>query len=86
MLNRVLDGLTEVLSSSNFMTYVPALNNMRALASLRESLGRAKDARHQKTFVQDHDKCKSLRNSLADSCHASTPHISDCKTFNVLAL
>jgi hypothetical protein len=56
------------------MTNVLALNNMWALASMRESQGRVEDARHwysqalrgyEKTLGPDHDKCESLRISLA---------------------
>jgi tetratricopeptide (TPR) repeat protein len=74
MCQRALDGYAEVVSPDNLMTNVLALNNMWALASLRESRGRVEDARHwysqalrghEMTFGPDHDKCESLRSSLA---------------------
>ncbi|KAF1829960.1 hypothetical protein BDW02DRAFT_124922 [Decorospora gaudefroyi] len=74
MLQRVLDGYAKVVSPDNLMTYVPALNNMGAFASLRESQGCVDDARwwysqallgYEKTFGRDHDKCESLRTKLA---------------------
>jgi tetratricopeptide (TPR) repeat protein len=74
MLQRALDGYARAISLENLMTYVPALNNMRVFASLRESQGRVEDARHwysqalvgyEKTFGPDHDRCESLRTSLA---------------------
>jgi tetratricopeptide (TPR) repeat protein len=37
MLQRALDGHAKAISPENLMTYVPALNNMWALASLHES-------------------------------------------------
>ena len=52
----------------------PALNNMGAFASLRESQGRVEDARYwysqalvgyEKTFGPDHNKCEPLRTKLA---------------------
>jgi tetratricopeptide (TPR) repeat protein len=74
MYQRALDGYANAISAEALMTHVPALNNMWALASLRESQGRVEDARHwysqalqgyEKTFGTDHDKCESLRTSLA---------------------
>jgi hypothetical protein len=63
-----------VVSLDNLMTYVPALNNMSAFASLRESQGRVDIARlwysqallgYEKTFEPDHGKYESLRTKLA---------------------
>jgi hypothetical protein len=74
MHQRALDGYAKAITPKDFMTYVPALNNMWAFASLRESQGRVDDARHwysqallgyEKTFGPDHDKCETLRNKLA---------------------
>jgi hypothetical protein len=75
MYRRALAGYAKVISPDQLMTYVPALNNMWTFAILRESQGRAEDARHwysqalrgyEKTFGQDHSKCLPLRNKLAD--------------------
>jgi tetratricopeptide (TPR) repeat protein len=74
MYQRALDGYAKAISPKDLMTYVPALRNMWALASLRESQGRVDDARHwysqalvgyEKTFGPDYDKCETLRNQLA---------------------
>jgi tetratricopeptide (TPR) repeat protein len=74
MLQRTLDGYRKVIRPHNLMTYVPALNNMWAFASLRESQSRVDDARwwysqalvgYEKTFGLDYNKCESLRNKLA---------------------
>jgi tetratricopeptide (TPR) repeat protein len=74
MYQRALDGYAKAISAETLMTCVPVLNNMWALASLRENQGRVEDARywysqalrsHEKTFRTDHDKCESLRTSLA---------------------
>jgi tetratricopeptide (TPR) repeat protein len=74
MYERALDGYEKAISPKGPMTYVPALNNMWAFASLRESQGHVDDARHwysqallgyQKTFGPDHNKCEPLRNKLA---------------------
>jgi tetratricopeptide (TPR) repeat protein len=75
MLQRALDGYAAAVSADSLSTNVPALNNMWAFASLRDSQGRTEDARHwysqalrgyEKTFGQDHSKCLRLRNKLAD--------------------
>jgi hypothetical protein len=64
----------KAISPKDLLTYIPALNNMWAFASLRESQGRVDDARdwysqallgYQKTFGPDYDKCETLRNQLA---------------------
>jgi tetratricopeptide (TPR) repeat protein len=74
MLQRALDGYAKATSSDNVMTYVPALNNMWAFASLRESQGLIDDARdwylqallgYQKTLGPHHGRCELLRNQLA---------------------
>ncbi|KAH6383964.1 hypothetical protein HBI60_252390 [Parastagonospora nodorum] len=74
MYQRALDGYAKAISPKDLMTYVPALRNMWAFASLRESQGCADDARHwysqtlvgyEKTFGPDYAKCESLRASLA---------------------
>jgi tetratricopeptide (TPR) repeat protein len=46
MYRRALAGYAKVISPDQLMTYVPALNNMWTFASLRESRGRAEEARH----------------------------------------
>jgi tetratricopeptide (TPR) repeat protein len=74
MYQRALDGYARALSPEDLMTYIPALNNMCAFASLRQSQGRVEDARHwylqallgyEKTFGPDHNKCETLRTKLA---------------------
>jgi tetratricopeptide (TPR) repeat protein len=74
MYQRALDVYAKAISPKDLLTYIPALNNMWAFASLRESQGRVDDARdwylqallgHQKTFGPDYDKCETLRNQLA---------------------
>jgi tetratricopeptide (TPR) repeat protein len=74
MYQRALDGYAKAISPKDLITYVPALKNMWAFASLRESQGRLDDARdwysqallcYEKTFGPDYDKCKTLRNKLA---------------------
>jgi tetratricopeptide (TPR) repeat protein len=74
MLQRALDGYTQAISPDVLMTYIPALNNMWAFASLRGSQGRVEDARYcyshalvgyEKTFGPDHNKCELLRTKLA---------------------
>jgi tetratricopeptide (TPR) repeat protein len=71
---RALGGYAKAISPENLMTYVPALNNMWAFASLRESQGLIDDAidwysqvllGYQKTLGPDHDRCEFLRNKLA---------------------
>jgi hypothetical protein len=73
MLQRSLDGYAKAISPDSLVTYVPALNNMWAFASLRESQGCVDDARYwylqvlrgyEKTFGSDYDKCESVRNKL----------------------
>jgi tetratricopeptide (TPR) repeat protein len=73
MLQRALDGYARAISLENLMTYLPALINMWAFASLRESQDCVKDAKHwysqallgyEKTFGLDYDKCRSLRTKL----------------------
>jgi tetratricopeptide (TPR) repeat protein len=74
MYQRALDGYTNAIGPDSLITYVPALNNIWAFASLRKSQGRVEDARHwysqalvgyEKTFGPDHDRCESLRTSIA---------------------
>jgi tetratricopeptide (TPR) repeat protein len=74
MYQRALDGYAQTISPDFFMTYVPALNNMWAFASLRKSQNHVDDARdwysqalvgYEKTFGPEHDKCESLRDELA---------------------
>jgi hypothetical protein len=74
MLQHALDGYAKAFTPHNLMTFVPALNNMWAFASLCELQGRANDARHwylqalqgyQRTFGLEHDKCQPLRDKLA---------------------
>jgi tetratricopeptide (TPR) repeat protein len=74
MYQRALEGYAKAISPKDLMTYVPALKNMWAFASLRESQGRVDDARHwysqalvgyEKTFGLDYKECASLRNNLA---------------------
>jgi tetratricopeptide (TPR) repeat protein len=78
MYQRALDGYVKAISPKDLITYVPALDNMRAFASLRESQGRVDDARdwylqalvgYEKTFGPEHDKCETLRNKLASLVH-----------------
>jgi hypothetical protein len=78
MYQRALDGYAKAISPKDLITYVPALNNIWAFASLRESQGRLDDARYcysqalvgyEKTFGPDHDKCKPLRNKLTSLVH-----------------
>ena len=73
MLQRALDGYAKAIHPNNRFTFIPALDNMWAFASLRKSQGRVEDARHwhlqallgyEKTFGQDHDKCQALRDKL----------------------
>jgi tetratricopeptide (TPR) repeat protein len=82
MYQRALDGYEKAISPRDLVTFVPALKNMWAFASLRESQGRVDDTRHWysqalvgygKTFGPDHDKCKPLRNKLGkrQSCLAN---------------
>jgi hypothetical protein len=74
MLQRALDGYAQAIGPGSLVTYVPALDNMWAFASLRESQGCVDDARHwysqalvgyEKSFGPDHNKCKPLRTTLA---------------------
>jgi tetratricopeptide (TPR) repeat protein len=74
MYQRALDGYVKAINPKDLMTYVPALNNMWAFASLHKSQGCVDNARdwylqallgYQKAFGPDHDKCKTLRNQLA---------------------
>jgi tetratricopeptide (TPR) repeat protein len=74
MYQRALDGYAQAISPVILLTYVPALNNMWAFASLRESQSRVEDSRHwysqaligyEKTFGLDHGKCEPLRTNLA---------------------
>jgi hypothetical protein len=73
MYQRALDRYAKAISLKDLITYVLALNNIWAFASLRESQGRLDDARYcysqalvgyEKTFGLDYDKCKPLRNKL----------------------
>jgi len=67
-------------------TYVPALNHkwVILLCAKAYTVGRTLDtdtrkpsqATYQNIFGQDHDKCKSLRNNLADSSYAISAYIS----------
>ena len=68
-----MNGYAKATHPDKLLTCVPTLNNMWALASLRESQGRVEDARHwylqsllgyEKTFGQDHEKCQALRDNL----------------------
>jgi tetratricopeptide (TPR) repeat protein len=92
MLQRALDGYARAISLENLMTYVPALNNMCAFASLRESQGRVEDARdwysqalvgYEKTFGPDYDRCESLRTSLALLVHGGETQSSLADTTSV---
>jgi tetratricopeptide (TPR) repeat protein len=74
MLQRALDGYAKAFTAHKLMTFIPALDNMWAFASLRELQGRGNDARHwylqalqgyQRTFGPEHDKCQPLRDKLA---------------------
>jgi tetratricopeptide (TPR) repeat protein len=74
MYERALNGYSKAISPRHLGTYVPALNNMWAFASLCEDQGRIDDARdwysqallgYQKPFGQDHEKCETLRKQLA---------------------
>jgi tetratricopeptide (TPR) repeat protein len=74
MYQRALAGYAKAIHPNNLLTCVPALNNMWAFASLRQSQGRIEDARHwyshalsgyEKTFGERSDKCQALRNNLA---------------------
>ena len=73
MYQRALAGYAKAVHPDSLLTFVPALNNMWAFASLRESQGCVDDARHwylqallgyEKTFGQEHDKCQALRDNL----------------------
>ena len=74
MYQRALAGYAKAIHPDNLLTCVPALNNMWAFASLRQSQGRIEDARHwyshallgyEKTFGERSDKCQALRDNLA---------------------
>ena len=73
MYQRALTGYAKAIHPDNLLTFIPALNNMWAFASLRESQGHIEDARqwysqallgYEKTFGQDHENCQALRNNL----------------------
>jgi len=74
MHQRALAGYAKAIHPNNLLACVPALNNMWAFASLRQSQGRTEDARHwysqallghEKTFGERSDKCQALRDNLA---------------------
>ncbi|KAF1360965.1 TPR-like protein, partial [Lizonia empirigonia] len=74
MYQRALAGYAKSVHPDNLLTCVPALNNMWAFASLRQSQGCIEDARHwyshallgyKKTFGERNDKCQALRDNLA---------------------
>ena len=73
MYQRASDGYARTIHPDNRLTFIPALNNMWAFASLRKSQGRIEDARYwysqallgyEKTLGQDHNKCQALRGNL----------------------
>ncbi|KAF2848245.1 TPR-like protein [Plenodomus tracheiphilus IPT5] len=74
MYQRALHGYANAFTPDKIMTFVPALDNVWAFASLRQSQGRIEDARHwyshallgyERTFGERSDKCQALRDNLA---------------------
>ncbi|KAH7111755.1 pfs domain-containing protein [Dendryphion nanum] len=74
MYQRALRGYEKALSLEHISTYVPALNNMWAMASLSSRKGHAEDARiqyskallgYEKVLGKDHQTCWTLRDIIA---------------------
>ncbi|PVI00233.1 hypothetical protein DM02DRAFT_655681 [Periconia macrospinosa] len=74
MYQRALQGNEKARGPEHLSTYVPALNTMWGLASLRDRQHRVEDARtwyskallgYESAVGSDHPKCRRLRSDLA---------------------